>query len=167
MKLHLGCGYKRLKGFVNIDLFKTHAVDLVLDIGKQKLPYEDNSVDYIQSEHVFEHLHWKEFHFALKEIHRVLKPTGKCYLLLPYATSLSGDSEYHAFRPRYWVFKSFDDKFNTHEYELPLFTIQRKLIFRGKYKPFSFFNHCVKLYEYSFLRYMFPAHEIKLIMVKK
>jgi len=45
LKLHLGCGNRHFDGYVNIDLRKTRATDLVCDI--RKLPYPDNSVKLI------------------------------------------------------------------------------------------------------------------------
>lgn len=163
-KLNLGCGYTKKEGYIGIDLHNISVADLYLDIGKEELPFKDNSITHIHSSHVFEHLNPSQFTFALKQIHRVLTPYGEAMILMPYATSISGDSEYHAFRPRYWVFKSFDAKFNTHEYEGVQFHIERTLIFKGKYKPFTFFNKIVSLYEKTCLRYLIPAQEIKLVL---
>ena len=47
MKLHLGCGDKYIPGFVNIDVQKSEAVDVVSDV--MKLPYKENSIDLIYS----------------------------------------------------------------------------------------------------------------------
>ena len=54
MKLHLGCGSKKLSGYLNIDIRKTPAIDLICDC--QNLSVSDNSVDEILSFHLFEHL---------------------------------------------------------------------------------------------------------------
>ncbi len=80
-KLNIGSGRIRYTDFINID--KTQiidgngdkCVDVVLDIEKDKLPYEDNSIDEIICESTLEHL-GDGFIFALNEMHRVLKPTG-------------------------------------------------------------------------------------------
>jgi hypothetical protein len=45
MKLHLGCGNRRLEAFVNIDNRKTEATDVVADV--RELSYERGSVDEI------------------------------------------------------------------------------------------------------------------------
>lgn len=94
-KLHLGCGGQRHEGFINIDCTKTSATDLVCDI--RKLPFQDNSVDTIESYHVFEHipvcLHanvsskygekYASLIAVLIEWLRVLKPEGNLVIEMP------------------------------------------------------------------------------------
>ena len=53
MKLHLGCGDRRINGFINIDIQNSPAVDVVADI--MDLPYEENTVDVIYSCCMLEH----------------------------------------------------------------------------------------------------------------
>lgn len=53
-KLHIGCGRYHLEGWVNIDIREIKGVDVICDI-TQGLPFEEESVDLIFSEHVFEH----------------------------------------------------------------------------------------------------------------
>lgn len=74
-KLNLGCGPNPKLGWINIDLFDSHA-DLRLDL-REKWPFEDGSISHIYSEHVFEHfeLHEEVPHF-LSEARRVLQPGG-------------------------------------------------------------------------------------------
>jgi predicted SAM-dependent methyltransferase len=74
-KLNLGCGPNLKPGWINIDLFDSRA-DLRLDL-REEWPFADASVDYIYSEHVFEHfeVHDEVPHF-LSEARRVLRPGG-------------------------------------------------------------------------------------------
>lgn len=81
LKLHLGCGERELKGYINIDLRKTRATDLVCDI--RKLPYPDNSVKVIETYHVIEHLPRNDLPRALKEWYRILMPEGKLIIECP------------------------------------------------------------------------------------
>lgn len=81
LKLHLGCGNRHFKGYVNIDLRKTRATDLVCDI--RKLPYPDNSVDLIETYHVIEHLPRHYLPKALKEWRRVLINGGSLIIECP------------------------------------------------------------------------------------
>lgn len=83
MKLNLGCGEKILAGFVNIDCRKLPRVDVVLDLEKENLPYEDGSVDEVSLEDFLEHLSEARQRPFLVEVHRVLKPGGKVFIKLP------------------------------------------------------------------------------------
>lgn len=78
MKLHLGCGDKKLEGWLNVDL---HDSDHDCDI--RKLPFEDNSADEIMAIHVCEHFYITQILDILKEWYRVLKPGGTMALELP------------------------------------------------------------------------------------
>lgn len=80
MKLHLGCGGHRLKGWINIDLHNK-AADVIADA--KVLPYPDNSADEIYSSHLIEHFHFKDGFVVLKEWYRVLKPGGHMALETP------------------------------------------------------------------------------------
>lgn len=96
LKLHLGCGHQRLEGFINIDLNRTSATDIVTDISR--LPFPDESVDAIESYHVFEHLPFPKTEIYLKEWHRILKPGGTLTMELPdfdqnVSDYISGNSE--------------------------------------------------------------------------
>lgn len=51
--LHIGCGPNRKPGWINIDL--NQDADICLDL-PEPLPFPDNSVKMVYSEHFFEHL---------------------------------------------------------------------------------------------------------------
>lgn len=53
------------------------------DISKEKIPYEDNSFDFIYCSHVIEHLLSNEQIFFMQEINRVLKKWGKVIIFAP------------------------------------------------------------------------------------
>jgi len=74
-KLNLGCGPNPKPGWINIDLFDSHA-DLRLDL-REDWPFADATVSYVYSEHVFEHFEIRDEvpHFLL-EGYRVLRPGG-------------------------------------------------------------------------------------------
>ena len=55
MKLHVGCGTKKLEGWINIDGVSSCQPDLVHDLCTP-LPYGDLSADELKAEGVLEHL---------------------------------------------------------------------------------------------------------------
>lgn len=90
IKINLGSGTDYKAGFVNIDKNRKTRADIYLDMEKQKLPFEKNSVDEIYCNHVIEHL--INIPFALQEMERVIKPSGKVILTIPHFNYL----DFHA-----------------------------------------------------------------------
>jgi predicted SAM-dependent methyltransferase len=82
MKLHLGCGNKIIKGFINIDLIDQDGVDLVEDICILE-SFKEESVDLIYVCHVLEHMKRDEYKKVLKRWFSLLKPGGVLRLSIP------------------------------------------------------------------------------------
>lgn len=79
--LNIGSGNSlRQKGVVNVDMMDYDNVDIVCDI--HHLPFHDNSIDAIMSLAVLEHV--REPAVVLKEVHRVLKPGGRVFSVIPF-----------------------------------------------------------------------------------
>lgn len=78
--LNLGCGTVKLNGFCNIDIVE--AADLVHDIN-QGLPFDDDSVSGIYSEHFIEHLTQPQIIRLLRECRRVLRVGGRLRIATP------------------------------------------------------------------------------------
>lgn len=72
MKINLGSGIKRFPGFFNIDSDPGCNPDLVMKIGVDNFPFDDNTVDEVLAHHVFEHIGDGFFNF-LKDLYRVCK----------------------------------------------------------------------------------------------
>ena len=84
VRLHLGCGDKIWKGFINCDLpgnWSGFKPDVECDI--TKLPFPDSYADEIHAIHVIEHFNRKDVEDILAEWVRVLKPNGKLALECP------------------------------------------------------------------------------------
>ncbi len=81
MKLHLGCGLKMLKGFVNIDAIPREGV--VVDDVKSLSSFEADSVDLIYASHVLEHVYRHERLGVLKRWYEILKPEGILRVAVP------------------------------------------------------------------------------------
>lgn len=55
-RIDLGCGPKKKEGSFGIDSVPNPGVDCVLNIAKNRLPFEDGTIDYIFTSHCLEHL---------------------------------------------------------------------------------------------------------------
>ena len=82
MRLHLGCGAKKLEGWINIDSVAALQPDLVHDIS-QPLPYDDLAVDEVLAEDLLEHFDKYLRFVVFYEWVRVLKIGGKITLQVP------------------------------------------------------------------------------------
>ena len=76
IKLNLGCGYRHMEGFVNIDNREECKPDLCIDIIETGLPFDDDSVDYVFAQDFLEHIPSEYVVSLIEEIYRVLKPDG-------------------------------------------------------------------------------------------
>jgi len=87
MKIDLGAGPNKKEGFIGVDSIAFPGVDVVMNMGKDKWPWDDGSVDEAHSSHALEHLTAVErCHFA-NELHRVLKPGAKATIIVPHWAS--------------------------------------------------------------------------------
>jgi predicted SAM-dependent methyltransferase len=82
IKLHLGCGDKRLKDYTNIDIRELPSVDVVDDI-KVLNDFDDNSVDVIYASHVLEHFGRFEYMSVLENWHKKLNVGGVLRISIP------------------------------------------------------------------------------------
>ena len=84
LKLNLGCGARKLEGYVNVDIQPAESPDVVTDLARDRWPWSDGSVDEVAAEHILEHLYPREFLHFMRELWRVCKPGAKVKLLLPH-----------------------------------------------------------------------------------
>ena len=70
-------------GWIGLDIIPEFNPDYVRDITKG-LPFDNNSIDEILTEHVLEHIEHKDGDFVMSEIQRVLKPNGIVTIEVPY-----------------------------------------------------------------------------------
>lgn len=104
VRLHLACGVEYKEGWINIDLVRPGGkLDLVWDL-RWGLPFEDDSVDAIFSEHLLEHLSWRDGLELLRKCEAALRPGGTLRFGVPdlgrYVASYFGrDSLIETFRP--------------------------------------------------------------------
>jgi len=90
-KIDIGCGLNKRQGFIGIDKSSDVNADYVLDIEREKLPFDDSSVDEIYCGHLVEHLH--NLVPFMNECYRVLKDCGTITILAPYYTSIQATQD--------------------------------------------------------------------------
>lgn len=81
-KLNLGCGYRKIEGFVNIDNRAEVEPDLVCDV-IDGLPFDDDSIDMVLAQDFLEHVPIGKTVQVIEEIYRVLKHGGTLESLTP------------------------------------------------------------------------------------
>lgn len=83
MKINIGSGSKRYPEFLNIDSDPNSDVDFVVNLETDRLPFEDNSVEYVLAHHVLEHLGDGFFH-CIQELYRVCKDQAIIDVKVPH-----------------------------------------------------------------------------------
>jgi predicted SAM-dependent methyltransferase len=132
-KLQVGCGGNILAGWLNSDLNPVRSMgvymanrrqsearydaaphplrDVIFVDATKRLPFRDRTFDYVFSEHMIEHIPFRDAMGLLNEIFRVLKPGGTLRLSTPdlaFLIDLSGAKKTDV-QERYiaWATKTF------------------------------------------------------------
>jgi len=107
-KLVLGCGREPKKGWINSDHTKkqktldwfeemrAEGYEIIELNVTETFPFEDNSIDYIFSEHMIEHVYEKQGIHCLTECLRVLKPGGIIRTVAPSRTFYENHRDDHS-----------------------------------------------------------------------
>jgi hypothetical protein len=124
VKLHVGCGTKKLPGWINIDSVKSCEPDLVHDL-TEKLPYEDLTADEILAEDLLEHFDKYMRVFVFYEWARVLKIDGTITIQVPDFEKCLGKIKKfngfdnfvdHVFGENLWNSKFYIGHFGNHKW---------------------------------------------------
>ena len=95
--VNLGCGYRPMKGWVNVDRARGPEVQVVWNL-TEGLPFPDSSCSAVFSEHLIEHVTKEDAARLLRECYRVLKSGGVLRISTPdaerYLRSYAGDGEF-------------------------------------------------------------------------
>src|SRR5260221_1327397 len=82
-KLHVGAQSHVLEGWLNVDIYTGAGNPVAFMDATKEFPFENNSFDYIFSEHMIEHIDLRQGNFMLSECYRILKPKGKIRIATP------------------------------------------------------------------------------------
>tara|TARA_R110000796_G_scaffold129053_1_gene244723 strand:- start:632 stop:1174 length:543 start_codon:yes stop_codon:yes gene_type:complete len=82
IKLHIGCGNKKIKRFINIDSRDLPWVDIVAD-ATNLLMFEKGTVDLIYCSHILEHFGRHKYQDVLKHWISLLKKGGALRISVP------------------------------------------------------------------------------------
>ena len=181
--IELGCGPNPPQNIIGIDHLPLEGVHFVANLEEGLKAIPDNCVDEVHSRHFLEHI--QNFDVLLKDIHRILKPGGKNFVVVPHFANPYYYSDYT--HKRFFGLYSFD-YFSKPEHQLrrkvPAFydtvkfrVTHRKIIFKAPEFPIrNFFKNRIlqpvfnlnpfmqELYEGSFC-YQFPPQELEFEMV--
>ena len=89
MRLEIGGGILPRQGFVNVDYMDHPKVDFKVNLNTERLPFEDNTVSEIYSNHCLEHSQqgYGGFLHCIEEMWRVSKPNARWTIRVPYFNS--------------------------------------------------------------------------------
>ena len=84
LKLNLGCGGHRMDGYVNVDKYGNP--DILHDLETFPWPWEGNSVQEVQLNHVLEHLGESAavYFGIIKELYRICKAGARIHIGVPH-----------------------------------------------------------------------------------
>jgi len=83
MKLNLGSNNKRRDGYKNVDVHQWGDVDIIHDLTEVPYPFDNDSIEAILMEEVFEHISFRKVGLVLQQCHRILEPRGLIEIQVP------------------------------------------------------------------------------------
>ena len=139
MNLNLGCGEKKISGFVGVDRIKTPATDIVHDLNVFPYPFSNSCAEEIIMDNVLEHL--DDVMVTMEELYRLAKPGAIVRINVPYFKSNSAFTDpthKHFFTET--SFKYFNEDNSLHFYTKAKFkVVETNLISHHQYKDAKHF----------------------------
>ena len=85
LKLDLGCGKSKRKGFLGVDIKNFPSVDIIHNLNQFPYPFKDNEVGEVRMDQVLEHL--EDPIKTMEEIYRISRNDAKLTICVPYFRS--------------------------------------------------------------------------------
>ena len=88
MKLNLGCGKDKIKGYINVDFIKENEPDVLLDLNNiNNYPWKKDSVEEVIMQDIFEHLEIKNRLKVLNKLIELCKKDCIIKIRVPHQSS--------------------------------------------------------------------------------
>jgi len=176
-KINVGCGKDVRKGWINLDMYKDYGADVIFDLKRiyqgKKLPFKDNTFDYVLCSHVLED--FIEPVPIMDELVRVCRVGEFVEIRTPFETNVWNTNIYHKKAFTLGMLDNFPDKSGYNEkrnlkvVKLGYYCIKGKkhinfikFFVEGFYNAFPY-----QLVENTFLKYLFPIINCKVIYQKE
>jgi predicted SAM-dependent methyltransferase len=183
ISIELGPGTRRfIKNAITIDKFDSDAVDIVADLEQGLTFIPDNSVSYIYSSHLMEHV--QPLEGLLKEVYRILKQGGRYEFVVPHFANPYFYSDYthknffglytmSYFSKSPYFKRKVPQFYNTFDFTIEKVKLEFTSPFVSRYpfkKMFQLFFNVSKwmqeLHEEIFC-YIIPVYQIRFVISKK
>lgn len=173
MRLNLGAGKLNVReGYTNLDMTKYPNIDVVCDLNKLPLPFEDNKFDEILAYSILEHVNYVPL---MDELYRILKPEGIIKIRVPHFTYVEAYADpthinHFSFLTFFYFTKDLKREYSFSKFSSfgGKITFQKRLILPWNYLIEWFVNlgeWSKKLYEKTPLR-VFPAANLEVWLKK-
>lgn len=83
--LHVGSGHHPVPNAVTVDISALVRPAVITDLNRAPWPFADNAFSGVVALSIFEHL--DDFLLTMGEVHRVLRPGGSAFILVPHFSS--------------------------------------------------------------------------------
>jgi len=163
MKLNLGCGKNKRKGYINCDISPKVNPDKIVDLEK-KLPFKDNSIDEIIANHILEHIN--NFIPLIHELHRICKKNALIKIRVPFYLSVGAfmDPTHVRFFTPFTMNYFCNSHYNYETAKKPLFKLKKvKLRYTFTKKINKLINPIINLNHNVYCKFfagIFPCSEI-------
>jgi len=129
MKLNLGCGSKKQKGFVGVDRYFCDAVEVVCDI-TTPLPFSSDSVEEVLLDNVIEHV--PDIAALMREVVQVCAEGATITIITPHFTAwASWRDPTHVHHLSYFSMDHFESGWLAEQMEGGVSVLKRRLSFGG------------------------------------